>query len=599
MVDLRWAFLIALLFLQPSLPYNLSHDALTTGPYLDGIEFVVIDEDLAPSALFNNETDLMGNFLDPEQTMLGSEWIDLPTTPRNGYGYFTINCNKYPLNITAFRRALAFALDKDTICEEGLGGLGILQDSCIPQINPWSYEGSFDDNYYQSNVTMGNILLDQAGFNDINDDDVREAPDGSALSVDLATYESSEIGQFVCQQAIIALEALGINSSIILDAGAYNINDRLYFHLDYDIIFTSTSFPDFNIDWFAYEYWSEYIDEPYYNYPNFQNVSYDTWRETLLYMDFYPSVQAAAVEMQKIIQYECPIIVCYENLLISAHRTDRFEGWMNVPSRGIPNWWNYFGVHLRTNTDISNGGTLRVSINGDVQSFNIMMLGNSRGSTYGNGEYKILRLLYDSLLMLAPNNTLIPWLADSYSTHSVGGFRGEMSITLEINSNAKWSDGSLLTAEDAAYSLNFYKEADEHPFGSNLGNMVNASVDNFGRLIIEYNEISYWNLQSLASVPILPKVLLSELNPEEWMLWNPNPLVDEMLTSGPFIISDYEVNNHISLVANPFYYRKINEPVNSTTTWEISWLTGPVLTLSAAAVIIVSFFALKRYEKKE
>ncbi|MCK5239507.1 MAG: hypothetical protein KAR33_08175 [Candidatus Thorarchaeota archaeon] len=596
MSDFRWVVLIIVLLLQPALQYDPTQGPPTTGPFLDEIEFKVIDEADERDALYNNDTDMVGNFINAEDWgPLAGSLIDVSTTLRNGFGYFIINCAKYPLNITAFRRAFAYAIDKEYISDIVWDGLAEPLDTCLPMVNPMTYEPLRDYDYHQSNMSMANALLDDAGFIDIDSDGYREAPDGSNLTIDLATFQSSDIGQQICQHASGILEELGIQNVIILDDWGYGIYNRLQFHLDYDIIFEGKQFTDFSSELLAYDYWSEYADEPYYNYPNFRNNTYDELRDGLLNELDFERILNTTRELQKVILYECPIIPLYENRYLSAIRTDRFEGWINVPSRGIPNWWNYFGLNLQERRGGPYGGTLRVSIRRDISSFNIMILGEN--GQYGSDEYNILRLLYDSLLMQTPHQTQIPWLADSYSIQTYPDYN-TMTITFSLNSSARWSDGSPLTAEDVSYSLNFFKNTHDIPLGRNLENLVNATVVSSNSVILHFNVVSYWNLDSIAFLPILPMTLLSEVGEEGWNRWEPDPRSGSLLTSGPYIISDYQEDERILLSANQFYFRRVNETIETSTTVETPLLSTPLLTIGAAAVIGITLLTLKWYEHR-
>ncbi|MHA2265123.1 MAG: ABC transporter substrate-binding protein, partial [Candidatus Thorarchaeota archaeon] len=115
-------------------PYTLK-----MGPYLDRIVFDTNEtEEEQVQALLTNEVDIIGPIIDPSfaPTLSEAEDIEVATTLRNGYGYLLINYQKYPFNLTAFRRALAFALDKQAICDDLWKGLAEPLDSVVPKINP-------------------------------------------------------------------------------------------------------------------------------------------------------------------------------------------------------------------------------------------------------------------------------------------------------------------------------------------------------------------------------------------------------------------------------------------------------------------------------
>jgi len=189
-----------------------AESSIKSGPYVDKIMFYVItQDDQQARALRDNEIDLIGDWVD--FVFFEHVWdgdFNIFTTLRNGYGYLTINCNKYPLNLTAFRRALAFALDKEAISDDVFDGLSQPQDSVIPAVNPWTIEGQLSYDYYSADVEKANFLLDMAGF-DLNETTgYRMAPDGSAFDIVIETPLSSNYAIDVCQEVVDTLNDLKI-----------------------------------------------------------------------------------------------------------------------------------------------------------------------------------------------------------------------------------------------------------------------------------------------------------------------------------------------------------------------------------------------------
>ncbi|MGY5852170.1 MAG: ABC transporter substrate-binding protein, partial [Candidatus Thorarchaeota archaeon] len=98
--------------------FIVAQDSLYTGPFVDKVVYNVIEQDdQQVLALQNDEVDLIGDWVDPTflPTLTQAENIEVSETLRNGYGYIAINCAKYPFNITAFRRAAAFAYNKTEV----------------------------------------------------------------------------------------------------------------------------------------------------------------------------------------------------------------------------------------------------------------------------------------------------------------------------------------------------------------------------------------------------------------------------------------------------------------------------------------------------
>ncbi|TXT57565.1 MAG: Periplasmic dipeptide transport protein (modular protein) [Candidatus Thorarchaeota archaeon] len=527
------------------------------GPNVDKIVFNVIQGDDAQIlALQENDIDLIGDMIDPSflPQLEEADDIEVANVLRNGYGYVTINCDKYPFNITAFRRALAFALDKEAISDDVWDGLSQPQDSCVPVVNPFSIEGQLPYNYYEGHIAEGVQLLADAGFVDVDDDGLLEAPNGDDFDVLIEVAQSSNIAVGVGQKVEEALVALNIDATSV-PTDFYEYLNRLYFHEDYDIVFMGSSFNDFDVDWLAYEYWSEYADAPYWNFPNFRNASYDSWRDQLLHSVQYEDVYEAAIEMQRIFVYECPIIVCYENILLSAYRTDVFEGYVNDASEEVPGFWTNYKVHRKESVGPKIGGIFRRSNPLDVDTFNFM----ASSSTY---TAKINDMLWDSLFRIGEDGNLVSWLCENYIAATHDDYpeipENHTRFTFNMIQNASWSDGLPITASDAAFTLNYYRDSSGNPYGIDLTDMVAAYAKNPYTLVVEFNSVSYWHLSTIATKPIVPKHIFNDPNFPAWNEWNPDPTDPAetfFVTSGPFIVSEYIAGEFTELTQNPLYWK--------------------------------------------
>jgi len=557
---------------------SLPESGLKNGPFVDKIQFkTIVGDDQLVLALLNDEVDLIGDIVDPTffDMIIDPEGIEVASRIQNGYGFFTINCAKYPFNITAFRRAAAFALDKYAISYDIWGGFAQPQDSVVPVVNPWTNEGQLPYSYYDANTEFGNQLLDEAGFYDVNGDGFREAPDGSNFSVLVESAVASPIAIEIGEKMAEGLQALYINATSVPTEFTEYLS-RLNFHGDYDMIFLSWDFSRFDVDWLAYEFWGEYADVNYTNYPNFNNASYDAWRDQLLHSTDYAEVLEAALAMQEILVYECPYVICYENFMFSAYRTDRFEGFMNDALEGVPAWWTAYKVRLKSALGGPFGGTLRWSNSRDIGSFNPMI---SSGSTY---HLCLNDLLYDSLIRRGPDGNDIAWLAESYSiqTHDDNAAVPEnhTRFTFNILRNVTWSDGDSLTAEDVAFTLNYYRNAPGNRFRAGLAEMTSAYAPLEFVVVVELAGESYWHLHTVGYKPIIPMHVFTEIGFDDWNLWDSNPPAEEMVTSGSFNVSAYEAGESLEFTFNPNYFFRPNRSAGgeSTPTTSTSNGTPPV-----------------------
>lgn len=594
--SLRVIILLAsLLMLLATLPIQVSSSTHAyTGPWIDTVHASLIEEEAARvEALLDDDIDMIGSMLDPTylSELEDANSIAITETPRNGYCCMSINTQKYPFNITAFRRAFAFALNKSAIAEIAWQGLADPLDSCVPRMNPYSIEGDLPYSYYDANYSRANELLDAAGFVDVDEDGWREAPDGSPFDVLIEFSYIIPAAAQVAAYAVDALTEINIEASC-LTTDWYDYLCRLHWLGDYDVVLMTRSFSNMDVDWMGYDFWGEKAYVPGWNPTRFVNASFDAWRDQLLRSIDPDEVEDAAREMQKIWVYECPEVVCYQNSIHSAYRTDRFEGFVEDVTCGIPGWWTYYKTQLRPASGGPFGGTLRTTMSYDVQTFNFMMMPT---------EYPLqgmLYMMYDSLFKVGPDGIDIPWLAESYlvETHADNSSvpDGHTQVTFEIRQNITWSDGTPLTADDVSYSINYYRETGG-PYGPDLWNMTQVVMMTPYKVRFHFDTESIWHLHAIVYKPILPKhIFVPQVGYDGWNEWNPLLGDTTLVSSGPFLLENYVNGSYVTFSCNPNYFFGSNEGPDPTDTVLPIPIEPILLATGITAGTIVIFVISKR-----
>ena len=565
--------LIASILILTQIPItaaSLSTEVVSS-PQVDKIVFKIITgSSQQVAALQSGTIDMIGNTIDPsyESTLASDGNIEVNTASQNRYPWMLINCQRYPLNITAFRRALAFVLDKEYISSNVPGGLAIPLDSVVPAGNPVSIEPTLNTTYYSKSVSIGQQILAAAGFANIDADSYLEAPDGSNFGVTVETDSNSGVAPVIGAAFQQALQDLNINVTLDTD---YHLDyiSRLTIYRDYDIALMGRNYNDIgpnqldNLDirWLVDEFHSNNSDSTLFNTPGFENETYDAYCTQLLEAPTYSEMSMAATELQKILWYQCPVIVCCQYQSLYAHRNDQFEGYVIKPLTGPTNWWTALKAHPIGGT----GGTLDWSLDQDVDSFNPIVLLSENSETV-NG------LLWDTLLAHGIGQYYVPNLASSWTieTHSdtVGIPAGHMRITFNLVQGTACSDGSELTSADVNYSINFYKQAPSRytvgiytdpnsHYDPELNDIVATYTPSPYTFVCEFSTESFWHLLSVGLKPILNKEYMENLgiSPSRYDLWNPDPSTEDLPTTGPFFVSLYSKGEFIELSRNPHYIR--------------------------------------------
>ncbi|WP_417331325.1 peptide ABC transporter substrate-binding protein [Halomonas cupida] len=176
----------------------------------------------------------------------------------------------------------------------------------------------------------------------------------------------------------------------------------------------------------------------------------------------------------------------------------------------------------------------------------------------GNWETRITRSLFDRLLNYAPDGSLEPGLAERWEVSEDG-----KRYTFHLR-EAHWSDGEPITADDAVFALRRVLDPATANHNANLYYpIVGAREINAGKaggeslgvtalddhtLEIRLVEPTAWFVQALAmsEAAPLPEHLLS--SGTDWT----RPGV--MVSSGPFVLTDWRPQDHIDVARNPHYY---------------------------------------------
>jgi peptide/nickel transport system substrate-binding protein len=157
----------------------------------------------------------------------------------------------------------------------------------------------------------------------------------------------------------------------------------------------------------------------------------------------------------KILMQDMPIITCYNSISTHAYRTDRWTGYVKMPTMGVMGYnpWTYTSVRLRETAGGPFGcypTTYRCSFEGDVVTSNVLRSGKAY-------EQIVFGMICDSLWELDPITwEPSPLIARNWTieeTSASGDIQDGQKFTFQLFDNITWHDGAPLTSADVAYSL--------------------------------------------------------------------------------------------------------------------------------------------------
>jgi ABC-type transport system substrate-binding protein len=470
-------------------------------------------------ALEKGDIDLIADFIDAAQIprLQQNPNIAIGKTDRRGFGHLSFNTAKFPGNITEFRQAAAYALDKNRISTEAWGGFSRPIDSPVPpSMGVWSYEDQFPEHYYDSNIAKAQELLESAGFVDTTGDGVREYM-GQPFQLQVFGSAGNNVVETVLVVFKENMRQAGINvatrfvdfNTLLnrLDSGDFNLA-FFGFSLGLD--------PDHLIDFFKCD--AEFNAGIW----RYCNPGLDAVLEQMQAAETFEEAVAAAWEAQKILWVEQPMILAYMNLLISAYRTDRFEGYLNVPGDGVATGWTY--IKVKPTGGVS-GGEFKVSIPEPVQSQNVL----STNSAY---SIEVMGQIYDGVGGIGRNPFTLAYMsyfAKSWQVQKAAD--GGLELTIQYYEGITWHDGMPFTAEDVKFSYEL-QQAVEAPYVIDaIRNVDSVEVVDPLTVKIHSTESGYFEFSRMQGAWLLPKHIWGEI-PSEQVLSYRN---DKPVGTGPFM----------------------------------------------------------------
>lgn len=183
------------------------------GPWMQSVLFKVITEtQTGIAALEAGEIDIYPNteaqFVSRLQTefkdkLNGYDW------DRNGFGYMTLNNEKFPTNDKAVRRAMTQALNKDAILKGPLDGRAKVPAGPIPPVS-WAFDPNVKG--LAQDMAAAKKALDDAGYTP-NARGIREK-DGQPLTVEYYATKGNPLIEAIALQAKKDWTELGLDVQV-------------------------------------------------------------------------------------------------------------------------------------------------------------------------------------------------------------------------------------------------------------------------------------------------------------------------------------------------------------------------------------------------
>lgn len=238
------------------------------------------------------------------------------------------------------RKAIAHAIDRDTLVARVLDGIGKPLKTISPSANPEWVPDLSEDTSLDFDLDEAKRILEDAGYKDTNGDGVREMPNGGEpLKFTYYARSDGETGPKVAEFVRGWLDEIGIATTekIASDSELTPIIGKG----DYDMFawgWTPYVDPDTMLDYMTCKQVAADPDDPtnYYNDANYCDPEYDKlYAQQKVELD--PEKRKEIVhEMLTRWAHSGVYNVMWEEPETIAYRKDRFEGWTQQPAETGP-----------------------------------------------------------------------------------------------------------------------------------------------------------------------------------------------------------------------------------------------------------------------
>ncbi|UCG03471.1 MAG: hypothetical protein JSW11_05645 [Candidatus Heimdallarchaeota archaeon] len=553
---------------------NWSTDWRPFGAYVENLRFVVFTEGeipLAMLALQNGDIDCYDDRVPPENVsdLESNPNINVTYTPSLRFRALTLNCEKFPLNITAFRRAMAFGFDKYRANEEILAGNGQLQDSYIPSCaEEWEVESLLENHFYEADYVSGNASLENAGFTDLDGDGWREYDadrsgtwtpsdiddNDPALVMEMYATAGYDPAIIACEILRDGLAAMGVRSTFV-EMEFSEILDRLLVGDAWvacwtegrSIINTPRDLYD------SFRTGGIWNQDPF-NYYHFSNDTIDVMLDSMFDSSSPEEIKQYARNAGLLLAFEQPQIVVYNDVNIGAYRTDRFDGWFEFAGVGTAGSYQQTNpycatkVHLKESLGGPYGGILWHCLSDRMNTWN-PYLQNTRY------EATVFQYIYESLWNVDPYTwDLIPGLAydwDSEQTVAGGDLQDGQKYTFYLYENVFWHDGEMLTAEDVNHSIYMWRDSPYHnPEMWDIYRVEMPDGPDGHTIELYVNNKNYFEFADTTNFYITPEHIWNTV--ENVTAYNPWPGDETIVGTGPYKVrpNGWVPGEYIDMIRN-------------------------------------------------
>ena len=483
----------------------------------------VEDLGLLPSNGLNEEEDVPN---DPELKLSEAE-LFLEMKARQ---------DKNQLSDSDIRKAIFHAVDRARIVDELFGKYGKVSNSLFSASSPyWNQSWSV----YDYDLEKAKQYLSQAGYGIDN-----------PLYLTISAVDDSGSKQIIEEIIKEDLEKIGINLWIFNEPPKELYQDKIYSGA-YELGLWSMFFfdsGDLNNS-FASNKIPPMETEENTNCENFywyNSIEVDDLLKQIENRTDTDTIKEKVIGVQDIIARDAVILPLYSRLFVLAYDNSLSQADLEILGEKL--FLNIDKWKLPHDLEVPEGEKARIALGYESDHIDIFN---------GFEKYFISDLLFRGLWKSRPNGSYEPDLLESFSKSEDEEYGGihDLSLYIKLKAGIFWQDDTPITSYDIKYTLEYFKDfMDENEYFSKLDKDYNKIEEI--RVIDEKNFIILFNEEIDSWQKLFDQVYKNG----SFDIYGPDSLpYNNIISSGPYHIVEYDENGRITFEINENFYGKMPE----------------------------------------
>ncbi|MDO4988553.1 MAG: ABC transporter substrate-binding protein [Synergistes sp.] len=515
------------------------------GPKINELSMIIISNpDAQILAAEAGDIDILSDITRPTDINRIAHNKNLTLTLARGmHAFFLLLNNKvFPWNDAVLRKAAAMSVDRSGIVRMIFGGYCEPINSWLPPVSPWAPSNSAQDIY---DPKAARALLKKHGYS-WNMSGVLTAPNGKPLPVMKLLTPLARVAPTTAELAELIADSLSsVGFPVQTEPMDFSAMISVIDRKDYSMALMAWSMgrdPDS-----LYSFYHSDMDvDGGYNMTGVHDKRLDRELYSLRHAPDKKSAAKYAATSQKLLAEIIPSVPIYSRFSVSAVS----KKWKNIFTTDkitADNIWTLLCAEPKD----GKMRPMRMLLAEEPRNLNPF----SASTAY---SWQVLGMIYETLLSTNPytlenmHGLAKTWKVSTKNTTS--GQCTELDFTLQ--SGIKWNDGSPLTAADVKASMDFIRKNKIPRFFDSVKNIAYITTSDNNKIHVVMNGVSYWYLDNIAGLPILPKKVLDAI--KDWQRWDPLDRAGTfgpygLVGTGPFAFKSYRPGEFLLMKKNKFY----------------------------------------------